>query len=205
MDRKYKVDFFKYCLIWILAAVIGCFFRLYPLLHFTTGDTTDKATLYVLNYLKTKVTDQVNHSFPDLSATQKEIVIKKQFDELLHQEKQNVRSSIDQVSRNMQQAAAPERTTPYLLESDPFYFYQLTENIVATGKMSDTIKGSKYLNKLMLAPQGHWEPFNLNPYIGFFIYKIILMFNPNVSLMYAVSFTPLVVTVLALIPFLLIC
>ena len=132
--------------------MIGCYFRIFPLLNFTTGETTDKATLYVIDYLKTKVTEEVNKKFSTLPSAQKEIIIKKQFDAIVREEKQNVRSSIDQISQNMQQASSSNKTTPYLLESDPFYYYQLTENIIEHGTISDTIKGSKYLNKFMLAP-----------------------------------------------------
>ena len=92
-----------------------------------------------------------------------------------------------------------------MLASDSYYYLNLTENILRTGQISDTYQGSKYLNKLMLAPHGHWEPLNLHAYIGFIIFKILGFFNPQIPLVYAVSYTPLLLTALSLIPFLFIC
>ena len=105
-NLKFKNKFFQYSLVWLIAAMIGCYFRLFPLLNFTTGETTDKATLYVINYLRAQVTAEVNKKFPTLPSAQKEIIIKKQFDAIVREEKQHVRSSIDQISQNIQQKTA---------------------------------------------------------------------------------------------------
>ena len=43
----------------------------------------------------------------------------------------------------------------------------------------------------MCAPFGCWQPFTLHPYLGFFIYKVLQLFNPHIPLMSAVAMTPL--------------
>jgi len=199
-----KQIIYKYIAIWLISLSLGCFFRLYPLLTFTSNDSSEKATVYVLAQLKTKIVNNVEQKYPHIKGKKKEVLIKKSFDNLLHKDRKKIRQTIKDVSENIQKTSKKKKSTPYLLASDSFYYHNLTENIITKGKISDTVKGSKYLNKLMLAPNGHWEPFNLHPYVGYLIFQIQKLFNPNIDLMYALSFTPLLITILSLIPFLLI-
>lgn len=200
-----KSTFLKYLLVFILSSSIGIYFRLFPLINYSPGDFREKATLIVIHQLREIVIKNIEANNPDLSPQEKALLIRTQFNRLLNTEKLKVRSSINSVTRNFAEQSLEKRNSPYLLASDSFYYYGLTKNIVKTGKIADTIKGSKYLNPLMLAPNGHYEPLNLHPYIGFFIYKIMLIFNQSTDLMHAVSYTPLVIAALSVVPFLAIC
>lgn len=200
-----KSKFFKYLFAFIAASSIGLFFRLYPLLNYSPGDFTEKATLVVIHQLRETVRKNVEMNHADLSPQEKNLLIRTQFNKLLSKEKLKVRTSIKQVSKNFAEQSLQKRNSPYLLASDSFYYYGLTKNIESSGKIADTIKGSKYLNPLMLAPNGHYEPLTLHPYIGFFIYKVMKIFDPSTDLMHAVSYTPLVIATLSVIPFIMIC
>lgn len=197
--------FFVYFIIWLSAGAIGTYFRLYPLLFHVGSDSSEKATLYVINRLRATVAAQVEQQFSHLPPYQKNQLIKKQLNQLIHEEKEKFKDTVDKVSRNMAQATRLEPKYPYLLEADPFLYYGLTQHIVETGSLSDTIKGSKYYNPYMMAPEGHWEPLNMHPYIGHAIYRSLRWLVPDFPLMYAVSFTPLVITLLALIAFFIVC
>ncbi|MGE0269549.1 MAG: STT3 domain-containing protein [Candidatus Omnitrophota bacterium] len=198
-------QFLIYILAVILAASIGTYFRIYPLRSLTKNDSSGKATLIVLSKLKAQVENRVNSNYPDLPSAEKELLKRKLFKELLQQEGTKVNETIRKVSENIEKLSPRHRDTPYLLESDSFHFYQLTEQLINTGQISDTITGSKYLNKLMLAPKGHLEPVTLHPLVGAYIYRTLKLFNPDIDLMYAVSFTPLVLSVIALVIFVWIC
>ena len=150
--------FLTYALIWFITLTIGTYFRLYPLLNYFPSDTTEKATLLVLGQLRAKISQEVEINSPQLSKQEKEMLIKRLLNDLLHKEGENVRRTIDTLSSNMSKDSIKNKK-PYLLESDSFYYYALTENIIQTGKLGDQVKGSKYLNPLMLTPHGHWEPF----------------------------------------------
>ncbi|HOW36412.1 MAG TPA: STT3 domain-containing protein [Candidatus Omnitrophota bacterium] len=197
--------FLAYGLCGLLIASIGTYFRLYPLIYRPSSLVNEKATVLVISRLKATVINQINAKFPHLSSFEKSRLVKQSFDRLLREEKEKVRSSIARLSREIATKSQDPQPAPYLLEADPYYYYELTENILRTGKISDTVKGSKYLNKFMLAPQGHWEPYNIHPYLGFSLYRLLAIFDPKITLMYAVSFTPLVVAALSLLPFLAIC
>lgn len=190
-----------YIALWILALGLTIYPRLYPLKSSLPDEIRKRASLMVLANLKQHVEQQVEQASPQRSAQEKEIAVRQLLSELVHKEKKRVKESINKLANELKKSGDYPSAKPFLLESDPFLYYGLTENIIQTGKISAEIKGSKYLNELMLAPKGHWEPLNLHPYIGYYIYRIMSLFNPQTQLMYAVSFTPLIITGLSLILF----
>ena len=169
--------FLQYFFVYLIALSVGLYFRLYPILSYTSSDISEKATIMVISQIKAKVSQQVYSQYHNLPAAEKNKLAKKLFDEIFHKDGAHIREVIDRLSLNMEKNAHEKNKKYYLMESDSFYYYALTQNIVDTGRMSDTVKGSKYLNKLMLAPVGHLEPLNLHPYVGFSIYRLLKIFD----------------------------
>ena len=201
---KRTITILSFILAWMIAISIGLYFRSFPLKHFSSNKSSEKATLLVLYQLRMKLAAQVGQTYPHLSKEEKDILTQKLFDNTLRNEKKNVLDTIQSISAGMDKFSGEENNTPYLLASDSFYYYDLTRRIVRKGALSDSIKGSKFFNKKMIAPDGFWEPLNLHPYVGFIVYSVAKLFSPNIELMYAVSFTPLVITFLSSIAFVLI-
>ncbi len=200
--KRHKENIAIFILIWAMACTLGIYLRLYTLRNNVSHENTEKATLTVINSLRNSAYQAVKKFNPALPEAQRQILAKKQFDAVLHNEAPQVRETIDRVALEIQ-AHDPSGKNPfYLPEADSYYYYNLTENIVKTGAISPKIKASKYFNPLMNAPHGYWEPLNLHPYIGFAVYKIANLFEPGITLMQGVSFTPLVMTVLILFAFL---
>lgn len=191
--------------VWLLTSTIGCLLRLYPLTHYSSSESYDKASLLVISNLKKTVAATIDRDFPNLPPLEKKKLIKEQFDTIIKNEKDKVRATIAALSQNLDRQSPPGRTAPYLLASDSYYYYGLTENIITTGSISPTIRGSKFFHPLMLAPSGYWEPLNLHPYVGALAHRLISLFNPRADLMFSVSFVPLLLLALALIPFLYLC
>ncbi len=202
-SRNEKIAIF--ILIWALASGLGIYLRLYTLRNNVSHENTEKATLTVINSIKNSTYKQVEKSNPALSPSEKQLLAKKQFDATLHAQAAKVRETIDRVARQIQDNDPSGKTPFYLPEADSYYYYNLTENIVTAGTISPQIKASKYFNPLMNAPHGYWEPLNLHPYVGFAVYKIANFLSPGISLMQAVSFTPLVMTIIILFVFLVAC
>ena len=189
---------------WLIVCTVGVHMRLFPLRHHTSDEVKEKASLLVISQLKQSVEQSVTTSFPQLNSAEKNLLIKKRFDELLRQNKNRVRKTIAQLSANMQKnLSTPEKF--YLLASDSFYYLDLTQNILKTGHVSDRIKGSKYFNPKMTAPKGYWEPLNLHPYLGAALHSGISRCIPSISLMDSVSYIPLIIMCLSVLPFLWIC
>lgn len=180
---------------------VGLHVRLYPLFHYTQDDSSEKAAVFVINQLRTLIRQKVQSAHPNMPDNLREIIVKNELDAILKNEGSKAKETIDRVSKDIENSQNSSIRKPYLLASDSYYYYGLTENILKNGKLGKETKGSKYLNKLMLAPYGHWEPITLHPYLGYCIYKIQKLFNPTVNLVYAVSFTPLLIAALSLIAF----
>ena len=182
-------------LLWAIIFGVGLYFRLYPLLNYQPNEASEKATLFVIAQMKKQFAREVEQKHPEMSKEQQQKLADKHFAETFHKERDRVRATIDKLATQIGgEISGPDY--PYLLASDSFHYLYLTERLHRTGKISDQIKGSKYFHDLMLAPSGHWEPMTLHPHIGYSVYRVIKIFNPDVSIMYAVSFTSLVLTAL---------
>ncbi|HSV43108.1 MAG TPA: STT3 domain-containing protein, partial [Candidatus Bathyarchaeia archaeon] len=203
MRFKSAQPIFTFLLVFLTAGTIGIYIRLFPLRHYTSDTSWDKASLLVVNNAVNAIRNKINDSSTTLLSEQKQIQLAKtKLNEVMSTEKKELKDAIYRVAKKIDQEVAPRYPFPYLLASDSYYYYALTQKIAQTGRLSPEIKGSKYFYPEMSAPTGYWEPLTLHPYVGFAVYKIAQLFNPNIPLMFAVSFTPLVMTLLILLVFL---
>ncbi|MBF0385899.1 MAG: hypothetical protein HQL27_08520 [Candidatus Omnitrophica bacterium] len=194
----------KFFFVYVAALSIGIYFRLLPLIKYPTLESQDKATAIVLAQLRSKVDSLIASNSSNEPGFQKELLRKDLLDKLVGKNKTDVIKAIDTVAKNLDSNPA-SRGKYYLLASDSYYYYGLAKKIIDTGKIADKIKGSKYFNELMLAPLGFYEPLNFHPFCGLLTYKTLKAFVPDIDIMFAISFTPLFLTALILIPFLFIC
>lgn len=87
----------------------------------------------------------------------------------------------------------------YLLEADPYHYLYQVERILADGFLAENFRSGRYFHPLMRAPQGHWGEALLHPYVGLFTYRLFRCLDPGVSLVRALGFVPLGLTLLILI------
>jgi len=203
MNKKSK--FWPWAVAWLVLAILSCYVRLYPLRSHMWDNAHEQATLLVIFKIKQTFLNQILSEAPTMPPALANHLAEQKLNETMHTDKQKVTDTIDRLTISManQPGAPPQKI--YLLESDPYDFYNLTENIVHTGRIADVIKGSKYFNPLMCAPFGFWQPFTLHPYWGFVIYKTLQLFDPNIPLMTAVAYVPLVTYLFIIIAFLWVC
>jgi len=202
MNKKSK--FWPWALAWVILVILSCYVRLYPLRSHMWDPARDQATMMVVYNIKQTLLQEILSQAPSMPPALANHLAEEKLNETMHSDKQKVMDAIDKVTIQMAKAS----NTPakiYLLESDPYDFYNLTENIVNTGRIAKVIKGSKYFNPLMCAPFGCWQPFTLHPYWGFVIYKTLQIFDPHISLMSAVAFTPLFTYLFIIAAFLWVC
>ena len=190
-----------YSLIGLIVFTIGIYFRFAPLLRTDSKESRDKASLLVINNIRTNIKNTIIKQNPEIEKTELQLATKQAFDIYISKNRHKVHGLI----KNLSSKLSTDKGYPYLLASDSYYYYDLTQNIVSSGKLADQKLGSKYLNTKMLSPKGHWEPINMHPYVGFVVYKIIAIFDHDISLMKAVRFVPLIIFGISLILFLLIC
>ena len=190
MTNKSKI--WPWAVAWLVLAVLSCYIRLYPLRAHMWDDAKEQATLLVIYEIKQSILKQIMADAPTMPPALASHLAEEKLNEAIHTDNKKFNEAIDRATIGLasQSNAPPQKI--YLLESDPYDFYNLTENIVKTGRIAKVIKASKYFNPLMCAPFGNLQPFTLHPYWGFVIYKIMRLFNPHVPLMTAVAYAPLV-------------
>lgn len=185
----------------VIGSAAAVYVRMYPLRGHIWSDTNEQATLAVLFKIKQTLLAQIHAMNPDLPRDKAEALASAKLNDILRTDNARVRSTIEQAGQAIRDQRGTAHDPLYLLESDPFNFYYLAENILKTGRMAETIQGSQYFHPLMVAPFGFWQPLTLHPYVGFILYKTACLIQPGISLMAAVSFTPLVLCVLGIAAF----
>jgi len=204
MTQK-KAKFWPWLVAGLILIILSTYIRLYPLRSHMWDDARDQATMMVIYKIKQTFLQQILTQAPTMPPPLANQLAEEKLNATIHTDNHEFLAAIDRVTDGlMNQPGAPPQKI-YLLESDPFDFYNLTENIVNTGRIAEIIKGSKYFNPLMVAPFGYWQPFTLHPYWGFVIYKFLQLFNPQIPLMTAVAFTPLFTYGFIIVAFLWVC
>ncbi len=200
---KYKIKKILLLIFTLLVPLgVGLYFRFYPFFYRTTSELYDQATMQILAKVQKaaglKAQEELKHipQPAEQKTRQLKHLTKRYFDKILHDERDDVQKNIQLLYRKLlKENSAAQNAYPYLLEADPYNYYNLTQKILEQGALSRSIKGSKYFNERMLAPLGHWEPLTLHPYVGYGTYAILKIFTPQIPLMLAVSFTPIFLTI----------
>jgi len=178
-------------LLWVAAGLTAClfglYFRLYPLTHNVTSDAYEQGTMLVIAKVRSSISAEILRQFPNLSAAQKERLVKEQFDAFLRKNNKEMRKAFDDAGQQILARSGQQKH--YLLESDAYYFLSLTQEILDKGSFGTKTEGSKYFNPLMLAPLGYWQPQTWHPYVGAFVYRIVHFINPDSDVMFGVGFT----------------
>lgn len=203
MRNASRRTIFIYTLIFCLAGTAAVFLRLYPLRYYASDEALDKAAIYVTQTAARTIRHNLKDTLPaDLGAERQNHLVVQRLNSLLQKDRDQVQQTIRQVARQIDQRNPPQRRFPWLLASDSFYYYDLTHSLETTGRFSPIIKGSKYFHPKMNAPDGYWEPLTLHPFVGLALHRVIKHFMPDVTLMASVSWTPLILILIALMIFL---
>jgi len=200
--------YLKYILIISTIIFIGSYFRLYPLLYRTSPVAEEQAGMMIIAQIRSSIAINIQRLYPNLDENQKRLLSDQQFQEIFTKKKMQIQQSVFRLAQQIYRQNLlknPEKKEPeiYLPDSDSYYFYGMTKQLIENKKIMTERKGAEYFNALMLAPIGYWEKINLHPFVGFWTYKLISLFNPQTSPMRAVSFVPIFLTILSVLVFLL--
>src|SRR5438067_2457917 len=121
--------------LFLIAACISCYIRLYPLRAHIWDSTYDKASIFVVYNIKKSLLEQIRAQSPQTTPAVVEQLAQDKLNEILRKDAKKFQKAIEQVNQKMFQESG-QKPNIYLLESDPFYFYYLTENIVKTGRIA---------------------------------------------------------------------
>jgi len=197
-----------YILIAAAVILVGSYFRLFPLLYPSSPQAEQKAGALIFNQIRADVTQNIRQHYPQLNEAQSRSLVEQELQKILLKKKLLIQRSIFQLAqkiyaRDLLENPSKKEPEIYLPDSDSYYFYGMTKQLAEHKKIMTQRKGAEYFNEMMLAPVGYWEKINLHPFVGFWTYKLIHIINPHTSLMLAVSFVPLLLTIFSIFLFLL--
>ncbi|MBI2141911.1 FKBP-type peptidyl-prolyl cis-trans isomerase [Candidatus Woesearchaeota archaeon] len=86
----------------------------------------------------------------------------------------------------------------YMPDIDPYYWFRYARNIIELGHPGDIIKDGRSYDTFQLAPNGRYiEPEDtFHPYSIAYLYRILGIFNPKITLMQAEMLYPVIVSAL---------
>ena len=182
------------------------FFRMGPaFLSFTKTFAKEDVTANLAREAQRRVDEQ----FKGLPPQAKSRTMQQLLDIMMRERKKSINEAILKRQKELKANWQDEWGHTFLLEIDPYHWLRLTENLLKTGRIGDKVVGGVQYDSFMLAPLGMKVETslhnNLHVYISFYLFKLVRMFDKDISLMHFVFYIPVFISSLALILVFLFC
>ena len=189
--KKYQTLF-----IILIPIFLAIFFRAYT---YDLPFAEDSAQSQVENSIRNNLEAQILAEYPDISQTDLETVVNKNYNEVIVSQADEIALQEEQLANNIREYFQDENGQTYLLAIDPYYYLRQAQNIEENGHVGDEIRDGELYNNHMYAPNGKVVYNSLHPFMIFYTYKIMSIFG-NPSMMEAAFIVPLIISTLAIIP-----
>ncbi len=181
----------------LIAILLSTHFRM---MSSTLPITDSWAENTVEGFYQNQITNQINQQYPNLPNQNKNALIEQELSSFREANSDQIKGEIAQISREYKSNFQNDNGETYLLAIDPYLWYSEARNYVEHGHLGDTlIDGESYFS-LRDGRLDKKVSTQLNPVAGAYLYKILKIFNPNISLMRALFLLPVVLIGLAIIP-----
>ncbi len=184
----------------LLTAALALYFRTYPLRSgglVSQAGLERKASAAVQSGMLKQLESHIVRQAPQISPEVRKKLARQKLNELIHADDGAYQKAVSGAAQDLGATARSLFTYRYLSEADPYYYLDLTQNILKTGRLGPPVAGGRFWNPKRIAPFGHADGINLHPYAGVFVYRLLSLLKPGISLMHAAGVTPLFLTVLA--------
>jgi len=177
--------------------------------------TDDWARSSIYNQYKSQISSQINQQNPFLPEANKAEIVETEFSNLLKTQKTEIEANIVQLSNYFKSRLQDDSGQTYLLAIDPYFWYRNARNYLDHGFAGDIEIDGNYYSTHRMAPfmeedviktsnrfGGWWgKKFeNLNVLIEVWLYRLVHLFNQNISLMAVCFYVPVIISSLAVIP-----
>jgi len=206
----------------LICMSFSIYFRMYPA-HLPVTDDWARGSIY--NQYKSQISSQVNQQNPFLPDANKNEIIDKEFNNILKTQKSEIDANIVQLSDYFKSRLQDDSGQTYLLAIDPYFWYRNARNYLDHGFATDIEIDGNYYDTHRMAPfmeediikstkedgeivktnnrfGGWWgEKFgNLNVFLEVWLYRLVHLFNENISLMAVCFYIPIIISSLAVVP-----
>ncbi len=183
----------------LIAISFSTYFRVMPAYLPITDQWAENS---YQNFYKSQIGNQINQQYPNLPQQNKDVLIEKEYQKFLQENRDKVNAEIKQMSQQYKSQFQDNQGQTYLLAIDPYYWYSETKNYLEHGQFGNAYneEGERIFDLRNGREGKKITRFKFNPLVGVWLYKIMHFFNKDVSVMTAVFFIPVVIIGLALIP-----
>ncbi|MCX6710098.1 MAG: hypothetical protein NTV63_04080 [Candidatus Woesearchaeota archaeon] len=180
-------------LLLLIPIILTIFIRIQPNVLSITNDWAESS---VYGYYRNTISAQVNSLYPNLPEENRQLLVEKQFSELLKTQGSVISGQVKETANFFKaklQYDVNGKSYTYLGDLDSYFFLRYADNIVKYGRqgdilVNDTIEWDNH----MTAPLGAPVYFSLHPYSIAWLYRVLKAFNRNMTTMQASFYTPLV-------------
>jgi dolichyl-diphosphooligosaccharide--protein glycosyltransferase len=205
-DYKDTLSFFKkYATVFLILIpiILTIYIRLQPM-YLPATDAW--ATSSVYNYYKGQISTQVNQQYPNLPDANKNALIETEFSKFIAQNKDMVTQQVQATSQHFKDQMMYESGNSkyvYLGDIDSYFWLRDARKYINNGTMCDEIdfdKGLCYVDVYTTAPLKGGSPLKetgitknsrFYAYVIAYVYKILKVFSPDMTIMQASFYTPL--------------
>ncbi|MFT5207269.1 MAG: asparagine N-glycosylation enzyme membrane subunit Stt3 [Candidatus Omnitrophota bacterium] len=187
------------CLILIiLSAIIGTYFRLYPITVLPKIRANISAQFAVYSKIRQQIEQSIKLKLPNAPKDVLQKLTSDEFTKVLARDSSDIKDTITRTRRDMSKLNKVNQSDNFLLGADPYYYLGQTNSILNGEAENNATNGRLFLNAKMLAPIGHWYPMDFHPWVGVGVHNILNLLHLSDSVISSVQWVPLLITLTCL-------
>ena len=189
----------------LIPILIVIYLRLQPMYLPVTDDWAHNT---VYNYYKNQIASQINQQYPNLPEANKNALIEAEFEKFIQQNQNILQQQIEATSQGFKERMMYESGNSkyvYLGDIDSYFWLREARKLLNNGTVCDEIDREKklcYWDTYTRAPlkipsklgKEKASPYSLSI---LYLYKFLKIFNPDITLMQASFYTPLVYAIIS--------
>ncbi len=163
--------------------------------------TDQWATDSVDQFFQSQMRDNANQQYPNLPDQNKDILVAEEFENFKKNNQAEYQAQIASTSEFFKSRLQDDSGQTYLIAIDPWFWYRHARNYVENGHAGDELKDGVEIDNHMLAPLGREvPPDKFHAVLAAIAYKILKIFNNDLSLLTVAFYLPMIITSLAVFP-----
>jgi dolichyl-phosphooligosaccharide-protein glycotransferase len=158
----------------------------------------DWARQSIYDNIRNNIAAGINQQYPNLPQQNKEALINEQFSQFVSQESAQIEQVVQDQAAMIRQRFS-DNGNVYLGDIDSYFWMRYARNIIDKDQYGDEIIDGVQYDTRMMAPLGMRADVNIYPYFIAYSFWFLRLFNPEISIMLAAFYTPLLLSFIAII------
>lgn len=165
--------------------------------------TRDIAENSVISDITKDAREIIEQKFKDLPLDSENKAVQDLVNILKKEKREFIEEASEERQKELKSYWQDDSGHTFLLEYDPYHWFRLVRNLVLYGIKGDNLIRKTQYDSFMLAPIGMKVDSrlhrNLHVYLSYFVFKLVSIFNKNISLMHFLFYMPVIISCLAII------